>query len=268
MGYGYSSSVQSTPSAFGFVDHLHLLGDLSGVGRLGAVVGEVDLDPGPPAYLERLRNSASAEASVGIHVSQMCCVDAAVLGDDLAQLDKLVGVAPGVGVIRHSGGESDRALVHALPHYVARFVHRVAAQRDVPETDGFQTDGGVRDVVRGVDGYLAVVVRPEGRDAGHVEVFGRLAQDAGKVAAIYAVVVGGHRGVAEAVLAEYLGGDALAQSVGVLRVEQQHAVGVGVGVDEARRDCESGGVYDAARAGLREVSDLGDALSRRCRRLP
>ena len=191
----------------------------------------------------------------------MCRVDAAVLGDDLAQFDKLVGVAPGVRVVRHARGEPDRALVHALPHYVARFVHRVAAQRDVPETDGLQTNGGVRDVVRGVDGYLAVVVRPEGRDAGHVQVFGRLAQDAGQVTAVDAVVVGGHRGVAEAVLAEYLGGDALAQAVSVLRVEEQHSVRVGMGVDEARRDCESGGVYDAARAGLGEVTDFGDALT-------
>ena len=225
------------------------------------VVGEVDLDTGPAAYLERLRNSAAAEASVGIHVSQMCCVDAAVLGDDLAQLDKLVGVAPGVGVIRHSGGESDRALVHALPHYVARFVHRVAAQRNVPEADGFEPERGVRDVVRGVNGYFAVVVGPEGRDAGHVQVFGRLAEDAGEVAAIYTVVVSRHRSVAEAVLAEYLGRDALAQSVGVLGVEQQYAVGVGVGVDEARRDGKASGVYDAARAGRRQVSDLSDALN-------
>ena len=142
-----------------------------------------------------------------------------------------------------------------------RFAHRVAAQGDVPEADGFQPDGGVRDVVRGVDGDLAVVVGPEGRDAGHVQVFGRLAEDAGEVAAVDTVVVGGHRGVAQAVLAEYLGSDALAQSVGVLGVEEQYAVRVGVGVDEAGRDGESGGVNDAARAGLGEVSDFCDALA-------
>ena len=191
----------------------------------------------------------------------MCGVDAAVLGDDLAYLDKLVGVAPGVGVVRHPGGETDRALLHALPHYVAGFVHGFAAKWDVPEADGFQTDGGVGDVVRGVDGHFSVVMGPEGRDAGHVEVFGRLAEDAGKVAAVDAVVVGGQRGVAQAVLAEYLGGDALPDSVCVLRVEEQYAVGVGVGVDEAGRDGESGGVYDASRAGLGEVTDFGDALA-------
>ena len=119
----------------------------------------------------------------------------------------------------------------------------------------------MRDVVCGVDRDFAVVVRPERRDAGHVQVFGRLAQDAGQVAPVDAIVVGGHRGVAQAVLAEYLGGDALAQSVGVLGVEEQYAVGVGVGVDEAGRNGESGGVNDAARAGLGEVSDLGDSLA-------
>ena len=102
---------------------------------------------------------------------------------------------------------------------------------------------------------------PEGRDAGHVEVFGRLAEDAGEVAAVDAVVVGGHRGVAQAVLAEYLGGDALPKSVGVLRVDEQNAVGVGVGVDEAGRDGESGGVNDASGAGFGEVSDLCDAFT-------
>ena len=144
-------------------------------------------------------------------------------------------------MVRHAGSEADGTLVHALPHYVAGFVHRVAAQRDVPETYGFQTNGGMGDVVRGVYGYFAVVVRPESLDAGHVQVFGRLAQDAGQVASIYAVVVGGHRGVAQTVLSEYLSGDALPKSIGVLRVEQQHSVRVGVGVDEARRDGESGG---------------------------
>ena len=119
----------------------------------------------------------------------------------------------------------------------------------------------MRDVVRGVDGNFAVVVGPERRDAGHVQVFGRLAQDAGKVAAIHAVVAGGQRSVAQAVLAEYFGGDALAQAIGVLGVEEQNAVGVGVGVDEAGGDGESGGVNDAARAGLGEVSDFGDALA-------
>ena len=54
---------------------------------------------GPPAYFERLRDTAAAEAPIGVHVSQMCGVDAAVFGDDLAYLDKLVGVAPGVGVV-------------------------------------------------------------------------------------------------------------------------------------------------------------------------
>ena len=205
--------------------------------------------------------SSSAESPVGVHVSKVSRVDAAVLGDDLAYLDKLFGVAPGVGVVRHAGGESDGALLHALPHYVAGFVHGVAAQRDVPEADGLEPDGGVRDVVCGVDRDFAVVVRPEGRDAGHVQVFGRFAQDAGQVTPVDAIVVGGHRGVAQAVLAEYLGGDALAQSVGVLGVEEQYAVGVGVGVDEAGRDGESGGVYDAARGGRRQVSDLGDAFA-------
>ena len=120
---------------------------------------------------------------------------------------------------------------------------------------------GMRDVVGGVDGNLAVVVGPEGRDAGHVEVFGRLAQDAGEVTPVDAVVVGGHRSVAEAILAEYLGGDALAQAVGVLWVEEQDSVRVGVGVDEARRDGEAGSVYNTARAGLGEVSNLGKMRS-------
>ena len=51
------------------------------------------------------------------------------------------------------------------------------------------------------------------------------------------------------------------KSVGVLRVEEQDAVGVGVGVDESGRDGESGGVNDASRAGLGEVTDFGDSLA-------
>ena len=62
-----------------------------------------------------------------------------------------------------------------------------------------------------------------------------------------AVVLGGERGVREAVLPQDLGGDALAQALGVLRVGQQHGVGVNVGVDEAGRYHVATGVHPLGR---------------------
>ena len=131
------------------------------VGGVGAVVREVNLDARPAAYLQRFWNAAAAISPVGVHVAQVRRIDAAVLGDHLADGDQFIRVAPGVGMIGHSCGEAYRALLHALPNHVQRLVQRVAAQRNVLEPDRLQAYRPVRYVVGGVYRDLLVVVGAE-----------------------------------------------------------------------------------------------------------
>ena len=65
------------------------------------------------------------------------------------------------------------------------------------------------------------------------------------------------RRIRKTVLTQDLGRDALSQSISVLRVQQQCAIRVGVGVDEPRRDGQAGRVDGPGRARLRQFANGG-----------
>ena len=70
------------------------------------------------------------------------------------------------------------------------------------------------------------------------------------------------RRVRHSVDAEELGGDALAEAARMLRVDEQVAFGVGVGVDEPWGDDQTARVDDAAGRCLGEIAEGGDPLTR------
>ena len=182
-----------------------------------------------------------SERAVGVDVPEMRHVDASGFADDLAEGDDLVRVAPRVGVVGESRGQACGALLHSLGDQLLCPVEQTALELDVPESRDLQPHGPVGYQVGRVDAH-AVVVGAERRYCAHVEVERRHAENARQVSRVGRVVVRRQRRVGEPVLPEYLGRDALAQALGVLRLGKQGGVGVDVGVDEARRDGEPGGV--------------------------
>ena len=124
----------------------------------------------------------------------------------------------------------------------------------------FKSDGTVRHEVRGVDRDFLVVVGAEGLDAAHVEVFRRLAEQSLQPAAVCQVVVVRQRSVRHAVNSEEFRRDALPQPAGVLGIDKKVALGVGMRVDETRRDRESTRVDYSPRNCLRQVADALDTV--------
>ena len=108
------------------------------------------------------------------------------------------------------------------------------------EADGAYSHRAVGYGVCDVYGRTVVIVAQERIDAVGLDVLRGQPVDPGKIPTVHQIVTMRQRREGEAVLAQDFGGDALAQSVGVLGVEEQRAVGVGVGVDEARRNGQAG----------------------------
>ena len=154
----------------------------------------MDLHAGASPDLQRLRHAASTEAAVGVHVAEVGGVYAVELGDDLAELDQLFGVAPCLRMVGHAGREADGALLHALPHEALGVFEAVSDHGNIVHSTGFHAESAVGDVGHDVDGGLVVVVGLEGRDGAHVEIVGRSAEDAGEVVVVHPVVFrrGGH----------------------------------------------------------------------------
>jgi hypothetical protein len=118
------------------------------------------------------------------------------------------------------------------------------------EPYGTDSKSAVRYGVDDVYGRTVVVVAQERVDAFGFDVLRGQLVDPGEVPAIHQVVLMRQRCVGEAVLTQYLGGDALAQSVGMLWVEEQSAIGMGVGIDESWRNGQAGRVDNPVCAGL------------------
>ena len=93
--------------------------------------------------------------------------------------------------------------------------------------------------VGNVYSYLAVVVRSKGSDAAHVQVGRGISQDPAQVAGIEPEIGPGQGSPGHPVQAHDLGGDALAQPVGVLGIVEKRPLGVGVGIDESGSDRET-----------------------------
>ena len=137
----------------------------------------------------------------------------------------------------------------------------VAGQRHVAEPENLETDGPVRHEIGGVDGDPAVVVAAESGDRIHRQAGDRVAQQAGKPAPVGEMVGRGQGGEGHSVQAHDLGGDPLAQPVGVLRIGEQVPFRVGVGVDEAGGNRQTAGIDGARRLCLGEIADFLDALA-------
>ena len=182
-------------------------------------------------------------------------VDSAALADRLGQLDQLRRVAPTSGVVDRRVREADGALFQALADQPSRAVELLLGQPAAPEPVGLQADRAVGDQVGRVDRHAPVVVGAHRGDAAHVGVFRGVSENARQPAPVEAVVGRGQRRERHSAQAEYLGRDPLPQPVGVLRVDQQAAFGVGVRVDEAGRYDHAGGVDDAARFGAGQTAD-------------
>ena len=106
-----------------------------------------------------------------------------------------------------------------------------------------------------------MVMTAESGDRIHRQAGDRVAEQAGQPAPVDEMVGRRQGREGHSVQAHDLGGDPLAQSVGVLRVGEQVPLGVGVGVDEAGRHRQAAGIDGARRLGLGEIAHLLDALA-------
>ena len=215
----------------------------------------------PARDLDGLADTAAAVGSLRLRKPRLAHEDPSGVPDRHAQLHELLCCAPGARVVARPGGESQRTVLHALPDEPFRAVHERSDERNVPEAGGLQPYRAVGNEVRGVDGHPAVVVLSEGSDGAHVEVHGRLTQQSAEPASIHEIVSRRQRGVRHAVDSQQLGRDALAQAIGVLRVDQQRALGVRVGIDESGRDDKARGVDHASCVGLRQIADRRDRVA-------
>ena len=245
----------------GVVHGFHELFHPAGVAAIRAEVRQVERYSRPARDLERLDDATAPVGPLRLRKPGLAHKDPSGVPDRLAQLHELLGRAPGARVVARPGRESQRAVLHALPDETFRAVHERSDERDVPEAGGLQPYRAVGNEVRGVDGHPSVVVLSEGRDGAHVEVRGRLAQQSAEPASIDEVVSRRQWGVRHAVDSQHLGRDALTQAIGVLRVDQQRALGVRMGVDEPGRDDEARGVDHASCVGLRQIADRRDPVA-------
>ena len=86
---------------------------------------------------------------------------------------------------------------------------------------------------------LAMIVRSKGGDAAHVQLERGVPQDPAQVAGIEPEIGTGQGRPGHSVQAHDLGGDALPQPVGVLRIVEQCSLGMGVGIDESGGEGET-----------------------------
>ena len=108
---------------------------------------------------------------------------------------------------------------------------------------------------------LAMIVRSKGRDAAHVQLERRIPQDPAQVAGIEPEIGRGQGRPGHPVQAHDLGGDALAQPVGVLGIVEQRSLGMGVGIDESGGEGETLQWNDSPGLGPGEVSNGFDLLA-------
>ena len=193
--------------------------------------------------------------------ARLAHVDAAALPHDLPQLDQLRGVGPRARVVTRARRESDRALLEALADQPPGLVQLLAPERGIPEAEDLEAHRRMRYQVGRVDRDSPVIVAPERGDAAHVEVVGRVPEQAAQPVAVQPVVGRRQGRVRHAVDAEELRRDALPKAVRVLRIGQQRPFGVGVGVDEARRDDQAGCLDHAPGRCVGEVLDRVNRLS-------
>ena len=185
-------------------------------------------------------------------------MDAAGVADDPGQLDDLRRVAPGGRVVVQAARQPDGALVDPLAEQPGRVGQRVAGQGCVVEPERLEPERAVRHEVGHVDRDPLVERGSEGRDAGRVEVVRWIAEQAREVVAVHAVVRGRQRCVRHAVQRNDFRRDPLPQPVVVLRIREEHALGMGVRVDEPRRHGQARGVDHALGGGVAEVADGAD----------
>ena len=137
---------------------------------------------------------------------------------------------------------------------------RVSDQRRIAEADAGEPHWAVRRE-HGDIAAFAIVMLTHCRNAGHVEAGRRRTEQPGQVAPIRFQVLGGERRIGEAVLRDDLSCDALQQPARMLRLVQQDAVGVRVGVDEAGRRGQGGSIDLSRRRLAGEVADRRDPIA-------
>ena len=128
-------------------------------------VGDVERQAGALADLDRLADRVQEGVALAAQVGD---VDAAVLRDDLAHGDHLVGVGPHVGRVGQGGREAEGAVFHPLADEAAHPVQLGRGGGAHLPAHRADADGVVRDEVADVDGggpLEAVEVRA---DAGPV----------------------------------------------------------------------------------------------------
>ena len=195
---------------------------------------EAQADVRLPRDLQCLRHAGAPVRAVQIRRSRLAHVDGASLTHRLPELDQLRGIRPRARIVAGAGRESDGTLLYPLSDQPFGRLKRVAPEGQVVEPEDLEAHGAVRHEIGRVDGNLAVVVAPEGRDAAHVQVVGRVAQEAGQPVPVRAIVRRRERRVRHAIDAQELGGDALPQAVGMLWIDQERAFGVRMRIDETQ----------------------------------
>ena len=137
---------------------------------------------------------------------------------------------------------------------------RLSPERKVPETQDLQAEGAVGNQAGHVHRRLAMIVRSKGGHAAHVQLERRIPQDPAQVAGIEPEVGTGQGRPGHPVQAHDLGGDALAQAVGVLGIVEKGSLGMGVGIDESGGEGETLQWNDSPGLGPGEVCDGFDLL--------
>ncbi len=163
-------------------------------------------------------------------------VEAADLGDHLAQRRKFSGVRVHAGGVGQSAGHADRTLAEALREKFLHVLDLGGRGRALIGTDREKPQCALWHQVGGVGGDPLIEPVEILRDAapGEVQVR-RIAVPAGDLAADH-----GQRGivdrrVGDSVLADDLGGHALTDLREVAGVGEQPQIGMGVQIDESRR---------------------------------
>ena len=132
---------------------LHQLEQAGQVGRpaepRALEVGDVEREARALADLDRLADRVQEGVALAPQVGD---VDAAVLRDDLAHGDHLVGVGPHVGRVGEGGREAEGAVLHPLADEAAHPVQLGGGGGAHLPAHRADPDGVVRDEVADVDG--------------------------------------------------------------------------------------------------------------------